>query len=286
MTGFQIVLLKPQGFEFVEGFRETMEAMQWGLQQLGHAAPILINTIEPGLVPIVFGGHHLSPDLAARLPSNSILYNLEQLLPGYPWYQQHYLDVLKRFRVWDGDLQSTHWLRNAGIAPQAIHVPIASAPILDRIETAATQDIDVLFYGIQTERRINILTTLGNSGLRVAALNNVWAKERDSWIARSKVVMGLHQQAGGRLEVARLIYLLSNGVSVVTEVDDPRSVDRVFAGAFVPSTYEDMVTSCLVVARNEGLRMHLKEMGRRAAQSPAIDARSIMTNALAATGLL
>ncbi|GAB1394370.1 hypothetical protein MASR1M60_25340 [Rhodocyclaceae bacterium] len=281
MAAYQIVLIKPEGFEFVEGFRETMEAMQWGLQELGYRAPIHVNHIEQGLVPIIFGSHHFDPQSAAQLPPETILYNLEQLLPGYPWYQPSYLEVLKKFRVWDGDLHSALWLRNAGISPKAIYVPIPYAPLLERIERNKNPDIDVLFYGIQTERRLHILRTLGDSGLRVVALNNVWAKERDAWIARTQLVLGIHQRAGGRLEVARLIYLLANGVPVVSEAD-PHSINPMFSGAFVPAHYDDLITSCHIVARNGGLRTHLSEAGRRVVHNPELDARRILAAALSA----
>jgi hypothetical protein len=278
MKGFQIVLIKPDGFDFVESFREVMEAMQWGLQQLGHEAPIHVNVITPDLTPIVFGAHHLAADAVGRLPASSIIYNLEQLMPGYPWFQAHYLDLLRRFSVWDADADSTAWLRNSGIALSARHVPVAFAPLLCRIVPAAEQDVDVLFYGIQTGRRLRILRALGDAGLRVVALTDVWARERDGWIARGRLTLGVHQREGGRLEAARLVYLLANGVPVVTEVDDPRSVEPAFHGAFVPAHYNEIVSCCRILAGNADLRAHLARAGRSAAQR--FDARRIMAHAL------
>jgi hypothetical protein len=128
-----------------------------------------------------------------------------------------------------------------------------------------------------------MLRALGNAGLRVVALNNVWAAERDAWISRSRLTLGIHQQPGGRLEAARLAYLLANGIPVVSEVDQPQRIDPAFAGAFVPSSYDQMVSSCLIVARSQRLRTHLASAAKRAAHSPALDARRIVGTALALT---
>jgi len=280
---FQLVLIKPNGFDFVESFREVMEAIQWGLQQLGHDAPIRTNTIAPDATPIVFGAHHLVRESVSLLPPPSIIYNLEQLMPGYPWYQPHYLDILKRFRVWDGDLQSTEWLRKSGIASSAIHVPVAYAPPLSRIAVRPDQDVDVLFYGVQTMRRQQILRALADSGLRVVVLNNVWGKKRDDWIARTRVVLNMHQQQGGRLEAARLIYLIANGVPVVSEVDNLATVEPNLAGAFMAARFDDLVSSCVMLAGRIDLRSQLAEAGKAAALSPHFDASRIVAGAIAAT---
>ncbi len=281
---FQLVLIKPEGFDFVEGFREVMEAMQWGLQQLGHDAPIRTNDIAPNIMPIIFGAHHLAATTVSLLPPSSIIYNLEQLMPGYPWYQPQYLEILKRFRVWDGDAQSMEWLHHSGIAPGAIHVPVAYAPPLTRIAARVEQDVDVLFYGIQTERRLQILRALGDAGLNVVALNNVWGRERDNWIARTRVVLNMHQREGGRLEAARLIYLLANGMSVVSEVNDFRAVNPGLAGAFVPASFNEIVSCCRVLASSRGLREYLAQASVAAVNAPHFDARRIVANALAALG--
>jgi len=283
---YQIVLVKPAGFGPAEPFREVMESVQHGLQTLGYGAQILENTIMPSATPILFGAHYLSRDDALRLPPETIIYNLEQLAPGYPWFQAHYLELLKRFRIWDYNWNTVNYLRTSGISSKVVHVPIAHAPCLTRIPRAREEDVDVLFYGIQTARRLRILQALGNAGLNVVALNSVWGKDRDHWIARSKVVLSMHQADSGTFEVVRVMFLLANSRPVVCEVADVTTIDASFAGAFVPARYDELVESCLIVARNPGLRAHLQEAGARSLQAPHLQASRIVARALAESAKL
>jgi hypothetical protein len=279
---YQIVIVKPAGFGPIEPFREVMESVQYGLSANGYDAPIRENTIVPGATPIVFGAHYLSRDDALRLPPDTIIYNLEQLAPGYPWYQAYYLELLGRFRVWDYNASTVRHLRMMGIARNAFHVPIGHAPCWTRITTNPIEDVDVLFYGVQTPRRMHILQALGDAGLNVVALNSVWGTERDRWIARSKVALSMHQADTGTFEIVRVMFLLANGRSVVAEVADVRSIDNAFAGAFVPSQYEELVESCLVVARSPDLRAHLRQMASRSLRAPNLQAPGIIARALSA----
>lgn len=201
---FQIVLIKPNGFEFVESFREVMEVFQECLVKLGHSARIQTNRIDADAVPILFGAHHIDPSMLSRLPSDSIVFNLEQLAPGYPWFSVQYLQTLARFRVWDYSAKNIDNLRCSGVSSAALHVPFGYSPCLTRIASTAIEDVDVLFFGIQSERRLRILRELGNHGLHVVALNNVWGVQRDAWIARSKVVINIHQADNGQFEIVRV----------------------------------------------------------------------------------
>lgn len=96
-----------------------MEAMQWALINLGHSASISINLITPGQRPILFGAHHLDPASIASLPPDTIIYNLEQLAEGYPWFIPAYIDLLRRFHVWDFSERNIEFLHQSGIAPAA-----------------------------------------------------------------------------------------------------------------------------------------------------------------------
>jgi heptosyltransferase-3 len=250
---YQILLVKPAGFDFVEGFREVMESLQEGFRELGFSVPILENRLIPGATPIIFGAHHLDTDATAALPPGSIIYNLEQLMPGYPWFVPSYLELLRRHVVWDFSERNIRYLQDSGISPNARLVPITYSPCLSRIKPVP-QDIDVLFFGIQTPRRLGLIAELRNAGLDVAALSNVWGAERDAWIARAKVVLNTHAQDGGEFEIVRIIYLLANRKAVVCEVDDPDEVPADLCQGVIPARLADLVSACLAAVRHEGIR--------------------------------
>ena len=256
-----------------------MEAMQWALIKLGHSASISINLVTPGLRPILFGAHHLEPSSFASLPSNTIIYNLEQLAEGYPWFIPPYIDLLRRFHVWDFSERNIEFLRRSGISPGARLVPVGYAPCLTRIPPAA-QDIDVLFFGLQSPRRRKVLLALGEAGLNVVALTNVWGRERDAWIARAKVVLNMHNQDSGEFEVVRVLYLLANRKAVVCEVANPNEVPMDLQQGFIPSAYDDLVAACLSAVRHEGLRNIVAAAGFHAATRRERDYAVILKDVL------
>lgn len=265
---FEIVLIKPDGFPFVESFREVIETVQYGLQALGFTCPVGVNRITPGRIPILFGAHHLAPESQRSLPADSIIYNLEQLLPGYPWYQDHYLDVLGRFQVWDYSAASVERLRRSGIASRVLHVPIGYAPILTRI-AAVQEDVDVLFYGLLTERRQRVLQQLVDAGARVAALNNVWGTERDQWIARARMVLNMHQTDAGRFEIVRAAYLLANRKLVVSEAAHAEEIDLDLRGGLIPCDYPSLVDTCRGLLTHSQMRETIRLTGFRAISAPS-----------------
>lgn len=264
---YQIVLVKPVDFEFVEGFRDVMESLQEGLLELGHSVPIHVNQLAPGSTPILFGAHHLDAESVTRLPADTIIYNLEQLAAGYPWFIPSYLELLRRYSVWDFSPRNIAFLRDSGIAPDARLVPIGYSPCLTRI-AAAAQDVDVLFFGVQSPRRLKVLAALGEAGLKVVALNNVWGRERDSWISRAKIVLNMHNQDDGEFEVVRVLYLLANRKAVVCEVANPDQVPLDLRQSVIPSNIADIVAACLAAVRHEGLRNVVAAAGFHAVTRP------------------
>jgi len=262
----QIVIVRPPDFIHTESWREAIEAMHHGLAELGVDAPIRENRIEPGATTILFGAHHLVAGQEANLPPDTILYNLEQLLPGYPWYQKRYLELLQRLQVWDFSSRNVEHLRATGINPSAIHVPVGYVPQLSRIPPA-DEDVDVLFFGLMSARRKAALDALAAQGLKVVVLNGVFGEERDRWIARARVVLNLRYTEGGLFESLRVLYLLANRKAVVSEIDHGEIPEELRAGMLMTS-YEGLVNACTELVHDPARRAALAEAGFRAASSP------------------
>ncbi len=269
---FQIVLIKPNGFDFVESFREPMEVLQECLVKLGHSARIQTNRIDTDAIPVLFGAHHIDPLILERLPGNSILFNLEQLVSGYPWFSRQYLQTLSRFRVWDYSAKNIDYLHRSGISTSALHVPFGYSPCLTRIAPAAIEDVDVLFFGIQSERRLRILRELGKRGLNVVALNNVWGVQRDEWIARSKIVLNIHHAHNGQFEIVRVLFLLANGKAVVSEALEGDCLDQMLLGRLMVAPYDRLVDACVLLIQSKEQRIALQEKASAVAKAVGLQA--------------
>lgn len=274
----QILWIKPAGFAHAESLREAVEAVHHGLAQAGIDAPVVENRVLPDRLPIVFGAHLLGVGEEAQIPPHSILYNLEQLAPGYAGGSPRYLDMLARFRVWEGLPSNAEHLRRWGVNPLAQWVPLRYVPQLSRI-APATEDIDVLFYGIASARRQSILESLHERGLKVVAANGVFGAERDALIARARVVLNVHFADAGKLEVPRLLYLLANRKAVVGET----SADTAACGlqdGFLEVPYAELADACVRLCRDEDGRRALADRGFRAAVAAGGNAGEELRRAL------
>ncbi|MBK9624084.1 MAG: glycoside hydrolase family 99-like domain-containing protein [Rhodocyclaceae bacterium] len=269
---FQLVLIKPEGFEFVESFREVMEVLQEGLTTLGHTVTASTNQIEPNAWPVIFGAHHLDAASVNRLPAHSIIYNLEQLVPGYPWFSEAYLQLLTRFQVWDYSSLNVEYLRSLGRSLAVIHLPFAYSPCLSRITPVTDEDIDVLFFGVHTERRMLVLEAMAKRGLNVVCLRDVWGAQRDAWIARAKVVVAIRQTDNGVFENVRVIFLLANAKAVVSELLPDEQLPVPLQSALCAAPYDDLVDACERLVADADARAALRQNANAAIKTDALQA--------------
>lgn len=266
-AGYQLVLVRPKDFPYIESFRDIIDSLRDGFSELGVPCQMYVNRVAGAGVPILFGAHHLTPEGTAGLPSASIIYNLEQLVPGYPWYTAAYLDLLRRHTVWD--CSGANLARHASLGISgAQHLPIGYTPVLERVPVI-DQDIDVLFYGVTTPHRQAILDGLRGTGMRVVALNGVFGTERDAWIARSRIVLNLHAQPDGMFEAARVCYLLANRKAVISECVATEEVDADLREGIVAVPAADIPTACHRLLDDEAERRRLATEGYRAITAPA-----------------
>lgn len=252
---------------FAESWREAVEAVHYGYAELGIDVPVGENSLRPGSTPIIFGAHHLDEGEESKLPADAILYNFEQLREGYPWFQPRYLALLQRFRVWDFSARNVQYLRRLHNTSNALHVPVGYVQQLSRVE-AVEQDIDVLFFGILTDRRKRVFDALVRAGLNVRFLVGVFGDERDRWIARSKVVLNIHALNGALFEHLRVLYLLANRKAVVTEPGEPDELDPELMRGLEIVHYDRLIESCVKLVRDPVMRQTLADTGYGIIASP------------------
>jgi hypothetical protein len=212
---YAVTVVSPPGYVHSAAFAEVAESIHFGLEALGHDSVITAEGALPGRRHIVLGTN-LLPHAGMRLAPDAILYNLEQVEPGSPWFPQQSLDVLRSFAVWDYSARNAHVLERLGVEVSRV-VPIGYAPQLSRIVPAAERDIDVLFVGSMNARRNQALEAMKAAGLNVVAVFGVYGAARDALIGRSKLVLNVHYYESKVLEMVRISYLLANRCAVLSE---------------------------------------------------------------------
>jgi SAM-dependent methyltransferase len=261
MSRFHITLVRPEGFLHTEAFREVAETLQFGLRSIGQSAEIQENSIDASATNILLGAHLLSPEDATMVPPGSILYNLEQL--GGPNLPKHFYELALRLQVWDYSRQNLEKWNAMSCACQPVRVPLGYVPELSRIPAAANQDIDVLFYGSLNERRARIVKALKDAGAKVHATFGVYGKQRDEFIARSKIVLNVHFYDAKIFEIVRVSYLLANSKAVVSECCSDIEVEKGLADSLLGVPYDSLVESCLSLLRSDEERRALETRGFR-----------------------
>ena len=272
-----IAIIHPPEYAHARAFDEVVETVQWGLEHLGKTVTRRINQVRADVATVLFGANLLNADQIRSLPDSVIIYNLEQVDPKSPWFNEDRFRALRdRPILWDYSLRNVEFWKGIG-APRVVHVPIGYAPTLRRLKRQ-TPDIEVLFYGSLNPRRQAVLDRLQQSGVRVRSLFGSYGVERDAMIARSKVVLNVHYYEWGILEVVRLSYLLANGIPIVSEQDMyPESeADLTDALEYVP--YDQIVHACERLVNSPEDRERLGKAGMQAIQQR--DIVSILRRAL------
>lgn len=214
---WHVTVLRPN--RSAAAFDDIAASLVWALMSLGHLVTYQDNNLRQSAWNIVLGAHLVSPkdhELINQM-DNVIIYNFEQLprqFSHFPGYEQ----VLNSHSVWEYSTTNLNWYRSSNRSHPVYHVPPGYTRVLERIPAATVRDIDILFLGGAKGRRKDILESMGSVGLRIASPLGVYGIERDSLVARSHILLNLHQFDDHRYpELLRLTYLWSNRSAVVSE---------------------------------------------------------------------
>lgn len=256
-TNFHIMQVSPLGGSKTP-FADIIGSLAWGLQELGHGATAAINNWRPGARHIVLCPHLLTDKTIASLPADTIFYNLEQIDPYSPLPPTR-LEAFRNRVIWDYSPRNIAAWEDQGI--NAISMPIAWYPALERIQLDAEPTIDLLFYGVLNDRRIVALKHLADAGLNVQLAQHVFGKELDALIAQSKIVLNVHCYPASIFESARVSLLLANGVPVVSERSGGTEVPEIYDNAICWTPYEDLASASRKLLGSPDELQRLKEAG-------------------------
>jgi hypothetical protein len=255
----RIVIIKPEGYTHYLALYELAETIIYGLHEINVECDVGINELHATKINIIIGAHLLNHDALDKLPANSIIYNTEQMSAPCFRAESAYLAMLRKYQVWDYSVGNVKKLLEKGV--NAIKfVPIGYVEQLTRIP-AVTEDIDVLFYGSMNERRSRVLNDLMARGFKVKSVFNVYGKERDEYIARSKIVLNVHFYEDQVFEIVRVSYLLANKKAVVAECDELTSIEPDIKRSVAAAAYDKLVDTCARLLADEAERKKIANDG-------------------------
>jgi len=256
-----VVINKDAGVDGAGGpFWEVAETLLYALRALGVEAELRCNQFSKSRPTVLLGALNLTAAEAAQVPEKTVIYNLEQASAQDVPMKPHYLELLRRRPVWDYSRRNIAAL--AGMGVRARLAPIGYRPEPARVFPAATQDIDVLFYGAMNDRRRRILDQLGERGVECVALQNYYGLPRDQFIARARIVLNVHFYPRGVFEIVRASYLLANGKALVAERNPDTDIEPDMQDAAVFAPYDGLAEACVGLLADDARRQAVAERGR------------------------
>jgi hypothetical protein len=262
MSHFIVWIVRVEGDNHWQALSDVAEGVHYSLTRLGHAAQIVNK--NPGAPNdsrlIVFNAHRLPPDW--KLPENAIIYNAEQVQST--WGEHPYVKLLRKHTVWDYSAINIERLRLLGVE-RVIHCRVGYWPGLVSAPPLVTEtfDTDVLFIGSINARRTKILREIAvDRRLTVKSRFDVYGAERDSWIARAKIVINVHFYPQPIFEIFRVSKLLANTKCVVTEdggCDPELEALAKISTVYVP--YEKLAEACATLVSDTKARQETAAKG-------------------------
>lgn len=151
-----------------------------------------------------------------------IPYQMEQLGAGGSMFDRPSArEVLRRaIAVWDLSRPNLAVLASDGIAAEVVPLGYHRS---QAIMPTAEPDVDILFSGSVSERRVNILKDLVAAGLEVQVLFGAYGLAKQSMLARARIHLHVHAGESALFQQPRIAHLLNNACFVITETarDNP-----------------------------------------------------------------
>lgn len=250
-------------------FDDIVDSFRLAAEALGHPTSFAASTLQPDAVNIILFAWRVQwPALAGQHP-RCIVFNFEHLTADSFCFTESYREVLQKCYLWD--YSPTNFHKNLTLGFHAAdYVPLAYQPGAgtelspQQVLPDAEQDIDVVFFGATTPRRMRVLNALLAQGVRVLSpATQAWSNaERDDHLRRAKLVLNIHQFDDSRIvEIPRLTILLRNRKAVVCELYPDSDIDPVLREAVEGARYEALVDTTLRLLADPARRAELERVG-------------------------
>lgn len=246
----------------LNGYKEIIDTVAWGLSELGHDVSRTVNEFEFGARNIIFGAHIHPINVLEKYTNDTIVYNFEQMRDIDPTKvrpEAHY--IAKHFEIWEYSPANLESWAKLGATKVKV-VPVGYAPVLSRIEKSEHQDIDVLMYGLTGDKRLNAFHLLSRAGLSAVYASGLYGEARDNLISRSKIVLNINLYSTSQIfEIVRVSYLLANKKAVVATLDSKTFVEDYIKPGIKFTTLEKIVEDCIFLIDNDQARLDLENAG-------------------------
>jgi hypothetical protein len=246
----------------LNGYKEVIDSVEWGLLQLGHEVSYSLNESNVSATNIIFGAQVLPIETLKQLPDDSIVYNFEQIrgLQKNKIRPEVHI-ITERFQIWEYSKANFDSWNMLGVNNPKL-VPVGYAPVLTRIPKPDTQDIDVLIYGMSGEKRGNAFHRLSHAGLKILFVSGLYGDSRDMLIARSKIILNVNLYDFAQIfEIVRVSYLFANKKAIVATLDQNTEIEEDLNDSVRFTTLEKIVDDCVHLLEDENERIRLEEDG-------------------------
>ena len=244
-------------------FLEIAELLHYSILELKIKSTITYNNLNTrsDVKNIIFGAHHIKEGMISSIPKNTIIFNTEQIESIHEEFKKRILLLVNHgAELWDYSSYNLEFLFKT-LKIKGKLFKIGYQKNLQRIQFNENKDIDVLFYGLLNDRRKHIINNLLNKNIKVKHLFGVYGKARDEWIAKSKLVLNLHMYESKIFEIIRVFYLLTNGVPVVSEIDNNTKFNNDYLDGIKKSKYKEIEKNIIHLLKNEDERSNLGKKG-------------------------
>lgn len=202
---------------------------------------VSINSKDTSFLNIVFEPHNFVDD---NLPNNCVMYNTEPIAKhwsGNKKYGVRWVDLLRRYPTIDYSERNIISMNKMFAGGRRYFLGLGYHKSSLAYKSLSDLDVDVTFIGSVSDRRRYVLEDLRGRGLRVAIIKNKFGSEIYPYLARSKLLLNIHNIDDGRpAEMVRLFHPISNGMLVVSERSVRTEVPEYADGAAIWSEYNEL----------------------------------------------
>jgi len=231
---------------------EISEIVAGGLTDLGFSCRIQMFTFEPACMNIVMPAVLFPMSEIDRIPRTTMFYNTEDLEHQPEEKQRVVIELARRgFPVWDYARKNLAWFAAQGFPDRVRHVPLGYAKAIDRVRRRPWEerDIDVLFYGKLSQRRVDVVAALMQTNLTVGVFSHAYGDLRDDLVSRSKLVLNIPAKASFVAECPRSTFLAANQRLCIAERPS-YPLQPGWSDAIHYVAYSELIATCQALASN------------------------------------
>jgi len=226
-------------------FSEVAVCLRDSIRAAGYPSEHLLNRIDPAAFSIILGGTPaFQQELAHMEPGRCAIFNFEQLGSNSGMATPAYRRWLADWLVLDYHGSNVAMLKRENGGRQiAFELPVVPSGNLV-VSGPEAKDIDVLFYGTMSERRVKLLREIADLGLKVGAVAGSYGIELVPAVRRAKTVLHVHFYETRLFPTARVLQPLAMGVPIVCETSVFTGLNDWSRSGIVFADYEHLPRTC------------------------------------------